>query len=114
MLRFEVEDNGCGIPLDKRARVFEKLYQIIGPEHADTSLAGQIGLGLGLHIARDLVRRQGGNIWVTGAPEQGSIFNFTLPIAVPASDLGFSGDSNPRRRNTDLPELAGRELTSAA
>jgi signal transduction histidine kinase len=114
MLRFEVEDNGCGIPLDKRARVFEKLYQITGPELADTSLQGRIGLGLGLHIARDLVRRQGGNIWVTGAPEQGSIFNFTLPVAVPNSESNASGDPTPRRRKTDLPENAPRELTPAA
>ena len=109
MLRIEVEDDGCGIPLDKRARVFEKLYQILGPGHADTSQEGRVGLGLGLHIARDLVRRQGGNIWVTGAPERGSIFNFTLPSASAKQE-----DGTPRRRSTDWPESIDKQLTPAA
>ncbi|MBB5057652.1 PAS domain S-box-containing protein [Granulicella aggregans] len=109
MLRIEVEDDGCGIPLDKRARVFEKLYQIVGPGHADTSLEGRIGLGLGLHIARDLVRRQGGNIWVTGAPEQGSIFNFTLPSASVKQE-----DGTPSRRETDWATPGDSQLTPAA
>ncbi len=109
MLRIEVEDDGCGIPLDKRARVFEKLYQILGPGHADTSQEGRVGLGLGLHIARDLVRRQGGNIWVTGAPEQGSIFNFTLPSASAKQE-----DGTPRRRKTDWPAAIDSHLTPAA
>ena len=110
MLRIEVEDNGCGIPLDKRARVFEKLYQILGPGHADTSQEGRVGLGLGLHIARDLVRRQGGNIWVTGAPDQGSIFNFTLPTASEMADAG----TTPRRRKTDWPTSVDSQLNPAA
>jgi PAS domain S-box-containing protein len=110
MLRFEVEDNGIGIPLEKRARVFEKLYQITSGEHADTSLAGRIGLGLGLHIARDLVRRQGGNIWVTGAPERGSIFNFTLPVMTEKLDA----EATPHRRKTDWPASLDSQLTPAA
>ena len=76
----QVSDTGYGIPKDKWARIFDKLYQITDHDHADTSQAGRTGLGLGLHIARSLVTRQGGNIWVTSAPSQGSVFNFTLPI----------------------------------
>jgi PAS domain S-box-containing protein len=110
MLRIEVEDDGCGIPLDKRARVFEKLYQILGPGHADTSQEGRVGLGLGLHIARDLIRRQGGNIWVTGAPNQGSIFNFTLPTASEMVDTALT----PRRRKTDWPISLDSQLNPAA
>ena len=109
MLRFEVEDNGCGIPLEKRARVFEKLYQITVAGHADTSKEGRIGLGLGLHIARDLIRRQAGNIWVSGDPEKGSIFNFTLPTASAALE-----ENTPRRRKTDLPASVASQLNPAA
>ena len=80
MLLFEVSDTGCGIPPEKRQRVFENLYQITGPDQLDTSHAGRNGLGLGLHIAKDLVTRQGGNIWITGASLRGSVFSFTLPV----------------------------------
>ena len=79
LLLFEVADTGCGIPPEKRHRVFENLYQITGPEQSDTSQTGRNGLGLGLHIARDLVTRQGGQIWITGGSSGGTVFSFTLP-----------------------------------
>jgi signal transduction histidine kinase len=58
-------------------RVFEYLYQV-----TESSQAGRKGLGLGLHIAKELVTRQGGAIWATSAPGSGSVFSFTLPIYV--------------------------------
>jgi PAS domain S-box-containing protein len=76
----QVRDTGCGIPAEKWLRVFDNLYQVTGPGEADTSQAGRTGLGLGLHIAKNLVARQGGSIWVTSTPGLGSIFQFTLPI----------------------------------
>jgi hypothetical protein len=75
MVLVEVSDTGCGIKPEERERVFEHLYQI-----ADPGVAGRRGLGLGLHIAKDLVVRQGGQIWATSSPEKGSLFSFTLPI----------------------------------
>jgi signal transduction histidine kinase len=75
MVLIEVFDTGCGIKLEETERVFEHLYQVTDP-----GSAGRRGLGLGLHIAKDLVTRQGGKIWVTSLPGQGSLFSFTLPI----------------------------------
>ena len=75
-LLFQVTDTGCGIPEEKRTLVFENLYQITGPAAPDTSQQGRIGLGLGLHIARNLVIRQGGT---SGSPK--------LPVAVVFSTL---------------------------
>jgi signal transduction histidine kinase len=75
MVLIEVYDTGCGIKLEETERVFEHLYQVTDP-----GSAGRRGLGLGLHIAKDLVTRQGGKIWVTSLPGQGSLFSFTLPI----------------------------------
>jgi signal transduction histidine kinase len=75
MMQIEVSDTGCGIGPEPIERIFEHLYQVTDPGHA-----GRRGLGLGLHIAKDLVTRQGGKIWVTSELEKGSHFFFTLPI----------------------------------
>ncbi len=76
-LLVEVSDTGCGIRPEMVERVFEYLYQV-----TECSQAGRKGLGLGLHIAKELVTRQGGSIWVTSAQGSGSVFSFTLPIYV--------------------------------
>jgi signal transduction histidine kinase len=75
MVLVEVSDTGCGIKSEETERIFEHLYQV-----SDPGSAGRRGLGLGLHIAKDLVVRQGGAIWVTTEPGKGSLFSFTLPI----------------------------------
>jgi PAS domain S-box-containing protein len=74
-LLIEVADTGCGIRPDLTERVFEHLYQA-----ADAGQAGRLGLGLGLHIAKELVTRQGGEIWVESELQRGSRFFFSLPI----------------------------------
>jgi signal transduction histidine kinase len=74
-LLVEVADSGCGIGADMTERIFERLYQVTDP-----SQAGRKGLGLGLYICKELILRQGGDIWVTSLPQQGSTFSFTLPI----------------------------------
>ena len=42
--------------------------------------ASRKGLGLGLYICKELVTRQGGQIWVKSQPQKGSTFSFTLPV----------------------------------
>ena len=74
----EVSDTGCGIKPELTERIFEHLYQV-----TDASQAGRKGLGLGLHIARELVMLQGGEIWANNPPpEVGSQFSFTVPVFV--------------------------------
>jgi signal transduction histidine kinase len=75
LLLVEVSDTGCGIDQEAAGHIFEHLYQVTDPGRA-----GRRGLGLGLHIAKDLVTRQGGEIWVKSEPKIGSHFFFTLPI----------------------------------
>jgi signal transduction histidine kinase len=77
LLLVEVSDTGCGIKPEVAERIFEYLYQV-----TESSQAGRKGLGLGLHIAKELVTRQGGSIWVTSTPGTGSVFSFTVPIYV--------------------------------
>ncbi len=75
LLVLEVSDSGCGINPDMTERIFERLFQA-----SDPALAGRKGLGLGLYICKDLVTRQGGQIWAKSAPGQGAAFFVTLPI----------------------------------
>jgi CheY-like chemotaxis protein len=74
-LLVEVSDTGCGIKPEHLERIFEHLYQVTEP-----GPNGRRGLGLGLHIARELMIRQGGSIWATSAQGAGSVFSLTLPV----------------------------------
>jgi two-component system, OmpR family, phosphate regulon sensor histidine kinase PhoR len=71
---FNVRDTGPGIPVEERARVFERFYK------ADRSRASS-GTGLGLAIVKHVVLNHGGRIWVESTPGQGATFAFTLPAA---------------------------------
>jgi signal transduction histidine kinase len=71
----EVSDSGCGISPDMTERIFERLFQTSDPD-----LTGRKGLGLGLYICKELVARQGGQIWAKSVPGQGAVFSVTLPV----------------------------------
>lgn len=75
LLVLEVSDSGCGISPDMTERIFERLFQA-----SDPASAGRQGLGLGLHICKELVTRQGGQIWARSLLGQGSVFSVTLPV----------------------------------
>ena len=65
-VRWEVTDEGLGIPASERRRVFEKFYRL------DPNMTRGIGgTGLGLYICRELVRRLDGRIWVEANGAQG-------------------------------------------
>ena len=63
LLLIEVSDSGLGISPDVLERIFERLFQAPIP-----AFAARRGLGLGLYICKDLVNRQGGEIWATSNP----------------------------------------------
>jgi signal transduction histidine kinase len=77
MVRFEVADEGEGIPAEYRARVFDRFFRIPGRPGGAS--------GLGLAIARDVVIAHGGTIGVESADGAGSRFWFTLPVDEGAS-----------------------------
>jgi signal transduction histidine kinase/HAMP domain-containing protein len=72
---FSVADTGVGIPEEYRSRIFDKFFRV-----PDTGMETQ-GAGLGLAIARELVKVHGGEIWVESTVGKGSTFYFTLPTA---------------------------------
>jgi PAS domain S-box-containing protein len=73
-LRFQVKDQGRGIPHDKLETIFERFQQVDASDSRN-----QDGTGLGLAICRNIVQQHGGRIWVESTLGQGSTFYFTLP-----------------------------------
>ncbi len=74
-----MSDEGQGIPLDARERVFEKFFRVPGRESHDPR---RKGIGLGLPIARRLVEAQGGRIWIDSPPSgKGTLVQLLLPAA---------------------------------
>jgi signal transduction histidine kinase len=91
-VRFSVADAGLGIPLAEQDRIFEKFYRL------DPDMTGGIGgTGLGLFIARELVRRVGGRIWVEPNGGQGSVFYVEIPAAAPLEVTQTSQKAAVRR-----------------
>ncbi len=73
----KVHDSGIGISEENRALVFDRFYR-------EGSSAKHIaGLGLGLYIASDIIKRHNGSIGVDSEIGQGSTFWFSLPITQP-------------------------------
>jgi signal transduction histidine kinase len=77
IVRLEVRDHGVGVPPEKRDRLFERFYQA----HPGVHFAGQVGLGLGLYISRQIVEQHGGVITAEFPADGGSRLVVCLPGA---------------------------------
>lgn len=73
-VQVSVTDTGIGIPEDKMSAVFTKFFRAENAKKAVTE-----GLGLGLFIARSIVKRHGGSMWVESVLGRGTTVRFTLP-----------------------------------
>ncbi len=69
-----VTDFGMGMSEEHQKKVFDKFYRI-----EETSERFQ-GLGIGLHICQEIIKRHNGKIGVNSAPNKGSEFYFYIPI----------------------------------
>ena len=73
-----IRDHGPGVPDHLKGQVFERFQQILG---SDPLSAGPRGTGLGLAISKEIVERQGGQIWIEDTPGGGTTVVFSLPLA---------------------------------
>lgn len=74
VVQLRVQDTGDGIPADAIPHLFEKFYR------ADNSSTREIGgTGLGLYLAKEIVKLYDGRIWVESEVGKGSTFYINLP-----------------------------------
>lgn len=75
-VKITVSDDGPGIPLEAKTRIFERFYR------ADKARSReQGGTGLGLAIVKNVVQAHGGDVRVESVPGKGTEFFITLPAA---------------------------------
>jgi PAS domain S-box-containing protein len=72
----EIQDHGVGIAKEKQAHIFERFYR----PHSGTAY-DYGGMGVGLFLSREIVRRHGGRLWFQSADGVGSRFFVALPVA---------------------------------
>jgi PAS domain S-box-containing protein len=70
-----VQDFGIGISIEKQPKIFDRFFRVSG-QNQDT----YPGLGLGLYISSEIIKRHKGKISVESVPDKGSTFCFTLPV----------------------------------
>jgi two-component system, OmpR family, sensor histidine kinase VicK len=73
-LEVSVKDTGIGVPAEAMGKLFTKFYR------ADNAMKSQTeGSGLGLYIAKGIIRAHGGEIWIDSELNRGTTVYFTLP-----------------------------------
>ncbi|MFZ5376825.1 MAG: CHASE domain-containing protein [Patescibacteria group bacterium] len=74
-LKVLITDFGLGIPVKDQAHLFQRFFRISSNE-----FKGFPGLGLGLYISAEIIKRLGGQIGVDSTPGKSSTFYFTIPL----------------------------------
>ena len=79
-----VSDNGIGLSQEDKNKLFK-----IEVHHTTVGTNKEKGTGVGLILCKELVEKNGGEIWVESELNKGSKFSFTLPLAKIENDLKF-------------------------
>jgi signal transduction histidine kinase len=88
--RLWVTDHGVGIDPADQAAIFERFHQI-----DQSATRSQGGLGLGLHLAKELVEDLRGRVDVASTPGRGSTFTVSVPSKVKTGATRRSPVSTP-------------------
>lgn len=70
-----MQDYGMGISKEEQAKIFDRFYRVSDEKHLSVP-----GLGMGLYIACEIVKRHGGDITVTSEEGKGTTFFVSLPF----------------------------------
>jgi signal transduction histidine kinase len=73
MVKFSVRDFGIGIPSEQQSQIFKKFYRVTGESQHTFP-----GVGLGLYISSEIIKRHSGNISFKSKEGAGSTFCFQL------------------------------------
>ncbi len=110
-IRFDVEDTGIGIPLERQEEIFELFAQ------GDMTTSRKYGgTGLGLTITRQLARLLNGELALTSEPGKGSTFSLSIPADFYMEGQTFlsqrsAAPTPPSKKETAKPEtFAGNVL----
>jgi signal transduction histidine kinase len=87
VVQVDVADTGPGISSEEFEQLFTRFHRVEGNNSPER------GGGLGLAIVRQLVERQGGEVWATSTPGQGSTFSFSLLVANDHADAVAEQDN---------------------
>lgn len=74
LVEIAISDTGIGIPVEDRSKLFH-----LEAHYTQKGTAGEQGTGLGLSLCKDLLQKNGGDIWVESGQNQGTTFRFTVP-----------------------------------
>lgn len=69
----EVADTGIGIAEEEQTKIFGRFYR-------STSVSGKQGVGIGLYLAREILRQQSGYMKLVSKVGKGSVFSVYLPV----------------------------------
>lgn len=71
-VRIDIKDTGIGISEEEHPKIFKRFYR-------GTEVKQKEGVGIGLHLAREIISEEGGYIKLSSAPGEGSTFSVFLP-----------------------------------
>jgi len=86
-IKVSVTDSGLGIPPDDMKKMFSKFFRSQNAMRKETA-----GTGLGLYIARNIIMRHGGEIWLESELNRGTVVNFTIPTdpkLIPSKEIVY-------------------------
>jgi CheY-like chemotaxis protein/anti-sigma regulatory factor (Ser/Thr protein kinase) len=83
--RISVTDPGIGVPSEDQPRLFQRFFRA-----ANATTRHYSGLGIGLYVSSEIVRRHGGRFEVQSEPGKGSTFAFYLPLSRRSQAAGDS------------------------